>query len=225
MFHRLTSIIRLISILSKHSWPTSTLLAIFVLATPITFASQPDWILSGTFLNSENAHAMFVDENGDELLLELGDAIQGCDLVDVLNDSAKLQCSDNVYFLELRHSVGDILLQAKYEKSLAEKKVVVLSKNEVSDYISDRQKLVSEISFLPLIEDEKVVGFTLSKIQQDTKAASLGLYNGDVVRSVNGVSAADPEFMEKLQELSEIPEVTVEIDRYGQSMAYTYVLE
>ena len=229
MFLRSISIIQLISILFKHTWPTYFLLAILVpLATSIHAkdnSSQPDWVLSGTFLNADNTHAMFVDENGDELLLELGDAIQGCDLVHVLNDSAKLRCNANEYVLDLRHSVGDILLQVEHEKSLAEKEVVVLSKTEVSDYLSERQKLVSEISFLPVIEDEQVVGFALSKIQPDTQAASLGLHNGDIVTSVNGVSAADPEFMQAVQELSDIPEITVEIDRYGQSMAYTYIVE
>ena len=229
MFLHSISITRLISILFKHVWPAYFLLAILVFLTSSLharqYANQPDWVLSGTFLNAENAHAMFVDENGDELLLELGDAIQGCDLVEVLNDSAKLQCDRNEYILDLRHSVGDILLQVAHEKSLAEKEVVVLSKSKVSDYLNERQKLVSEISFLPVIEDKQVVGFALSKIQPDTKAASLGLYNGDIIKSVNGVSAADPEFMQTVQDLSDIPEVTVEIDRYGQSKAYTYIVE
>jgi len=143
----------------------------------------------------------------------------------LLTLSAKLQCNDAEYILELRHSVGDILLQAEYEKSLAQKEVIVLSKNEVSEYVNERQKLVSEIGFLPLVEDERVVGFTLSKIRPDSKPSKLGLNNGDVIKSINGVSATDPEFMQTVKELSDIPEVTVEIDRYGQSMAYTYILE
>lgn len=225
MFLHSISITRLISTRFKFIWPTLVLLAFIFQSTLPAYASQPDWILSGTFLNAENAHAMFVDESGDELLLELGDAIQDCNLVDVLNDSAKLQCSGNEYVLELRQSVGDILLQVEHEKSLAEKEVVVLSKSEVSDYLAERQKLASEIGFLPIIENEKVVGFTLSKIQPDTKAASLGLYNGDVIKSINGVSVADPVFMQTVEELSDAQEVTVEIDRYGQSKAYTYILE
>ena len=145
---------------------------------------------------------MFVDENGDELLFELGDNIQGCDLVDVLRGSAKLQCSGKEYILHLRNSVGDILLQAEFAKSLEPKETIVLSKTEVADYVNEKQRLVSEIGFLPLIEDEQVVGFTLSKIQPDTKAASLGLYNGDVIKSINGIPAADPEFLQTVQELS-----------------------
>ena len=187
MFHLSYSIIRLISILFKHTWPTFSLLAIFVLLTSLSYANQPDWVLSGTFLGEDNAHAMFVDENGDELLLELGDDIQGCDLLRVLQDSAKLKCNEKEYILYLRSSVGDILLQAEYEKSLENRETITLSKTEVADYVKEKQRLVSEIGFLPLIEDEQVVGFTLSKIQPDTKAASLGLYNGDVIKVVNDV--------------------------------------
>ena len=201
------------------------MLAIFVLLTSFSYANQPDWILSGTFLGENNAHAMFVDENGDELLLELSDDIQGCELLKVLQDSAKLKCNDKVYILSLRSSVGDILLQAEYEKSLENRVTITLSKSEVADYVKEKQRLVSEIGFLPLIEDEQVVGFTLSKIQPDTKAASLGLYNGDVIKAVNDVPASDPDFLQTVQELSVVPEVTIQVDRNGQMMAYTYLLE
>ena len=97
-------------------------------------------------------------------------------MVDVLQDSAKLNCGGGTYILQLRSSVGDILLQAEFERSLENRATIVLSKAEVAGYVKEKQKLVSEIGFLPLVEDEKVVGFTLSKIQPDTKAASLGLY-------------------------------------------------
>ncbi len=222
MFHRSISITLLISILLKQALPSLLLLVLLVSVN----ATQPNWVLSGTFLNADNTHAMFVDENGDELLLELGDDIQGCDLVDVLQGSARIQCSGKEYVLELRNSVGDVLLQAEYEQSLAQTKTVVLSKEEVADYIKEKQRLVSEIGFLPLVEGQEVVGFTLSKIEPDTKAAMLGLNNGDIIKAVNGVHASESEqFIQTVEGLSDAPEVTVEVDRDGQLMAYTYILE
>ena len=189
-------------------------------------ANQPDWVLSGTFLNEDRAHAMFVDQNGDELLLEMGDDIQGCFLVDVLKNSAKISCKSKEYNLSIRSSVGDILLQAEFEQSQIHKQTVVLSKSEITNYLNEKQRLVSEIGILPVVEDEQVVGFTLSKIKPDTKAASLGLYNGDVIKPVNGVSATESErFMQTVRELSGSSEITLEVDRYGKSLAYTYVLE
>ena len=119
---------------------------------------------------------MFVDTNGDELLLERGDEIQGCNLVEVLKDSAKIRCNDNDYLLLIRSSVGDVLLQAKHEKLQTQNQTVFISKTEISDYVKQKQRFVSEIGFLPLVEGEKVVGYTLSKIKPDTQAAELGLY-------------------------------------------------
>ncbi|MEM7401309.1 MAG: hypothetical protein AAF304_05105, partial [Pseudomonadota bacterium] len=218
MFHRLTSIIQLTFIQLRKAC-SILLLGIFLSTFTYTLASQPDWVLSGTFLNNEHAHAMFVDENGDELLLELGDDIQGCNLINVLKNSAAIRCKDKDYSLLIRSSVGDILMQAEFEQSQVQKHTVVLSKAEVGDYIVDKQRLVTEIGFLPLVENDQVVGFTLSKIKPDTKAASLGLYNGDVIKSVNGVSAAEQErFMQTVHELSEASEFTLEVDRYGKMM-------
>jgi|GEM_PF-2505085 len=225
MFHLSSLITRLISTLYKLIWSTCSVLAFSVFVISFSYASQPDWVLSGTFLDEENAHAMFVDKNGDQLLLELGEGIQGCELLGVLQSSAKLQCKDKEYVLYLRSSVGDILLQAEHEKSLENREIIVLSKSDVTDYVNNKQRLVSEIGFLPLIEDEQVIGFTLSKIQPDTKASSLGLYNGDVIKTVNDVSASDPDFLQTVQELSDVSEVTIQVERNGQLMAYTYTIE
>lgn len=226
MFHLSISTIQLISTQRKYIHTAFFALVASAFVSSFSHASQPDWVLSGTVLNSDNAHAMFVEVNGDEILVELGDVIQGCHLMDVFDDSAKLRCKGNDYTLQLRSSVGDILLQAEYESSLQQKETIVLSKEEVNTYIKEKQRLVSEIGFLPLIEGQQIVGFTLSKIRPETKAASLGLHNGDIIKSVNGVPASQSDqFMQTVQTLAEVPKVTIEVDRYGQLMAYTYIIE
>ena len=225
MSHLIHSIIRLIFILCNFTRLAILSLVFTLILSTNSFSEQPEWVLSGTFLDSSNAHAMFVDKGGDELLLELGDNIQGCTLLGVLNDSAKLLCNNKEYILYLRNSVGDLILQAQYEEALENSKTIVLSKSELNDYVNQKQKLVSEIGFLPVLEDEKVTGFALSKIRPDTQAASLGLFNGDVIKVVNNVPASDPDFIQRIQELSDAPEVTIQIDRNGRLMAYTYILD
>ncbi len=225
MSHLIHSIIRLIFILCNFTRLAILSLVFSLILSTNSFSEQPEWVLSGTFLDSSNAHAMFVDKGGDELLLELGDNIQGCTLLGVLNDSAKLLCNNKEYILYLRNSVGDLILQAQYEEALENSKTIVLSKSELNDYVNQKQKLVSEIGFLPVLEDEKVTGFALSKIRPDTQAASLGLFNGDVIKVVNNVPASDPDFIQRIQELSDAPEVTIQIDRNGRLMAYTYILD
>lgn len=226
MFHHLPSITPLTSILSKRGWPAITLLVVISYLVSFAYASQQDWTLSGTFLGHNHAHAMFVDAEGNEQLLALGEKIQGCELIDVLRGSAKVSCGGNVHTLHLRNSVGDLVLQSHHSQSIPKQQLITLSRNEVLDYVKARQRLVSEIGFLPLVEDKQVIGFTLSKIRPNTRAAALGLFNGDIIKSINGVSASDPsQFLQTFNELSLAPEVSIEVDRFGQTFAYTYVLE
>lgn len=226
MFHLLPSITPSISILYKRRWPTIALLAIVSFLASFAYATQQNWVLSGTFLSDSNAHAMFVDSEGNELLLTIGEKIQGCELIDVLRGSAKIGCGENAHTLHLRNSVGELIYQAHQPNYVTQQQMITLSKGEVLDYVKERQRLVSEIGFLPLIEDQHVIGFTVSKIRPNTRAAELGLFNGDIIKSVNGVSASEPgQFLQTVKELSSAYEVTIEVDRYGQALAYTYVLQ
>ena len=192
----------------------------------LLIANQADWILSGTFLSDTTAHAMFVDEQGGELVLALGEKIQGCELIDVLRGSAKLDCGENYYTLHLRNSVGEVIYPENYSTKSVQQQMITLSRETVMKYIKERQRLVSEISLLPYVEDQRVIGFEISKVQPFSKVTALGLYNGDIITSVNGVPATQPsQFLQTVRELSTAPEVSIEVDRYGQSLAYTYILE
>lgn len=226
MFHHLPSITPLTSILSNREWPAIALLVVISFFVSFAYASQQNWTLSGTFLGDSHAHAMFVDAHGNEQLLALGEKIQGCELIDVLRGSAKVNCGGNVHTLHLRNSVGDLVLQAHHSQDIPQQQLITLSRDEVLDYVKARQRLVSEIGFLPLVEDQQVIGFTLSKIRPNTRAAALGLFNGDIIKSINGVSASDPsQFLQTFNELSMAPEVSIEVDRFGQTFAYTYILK
>lgn len=192
----------------------------------LTFANQADWVLSGTFLSDTNAHAMFVDKQGGELVLALGDKIQGCELVDVLRGSAKLNCGEKFHTLHLRNSVGEVIYPENNSVSTTKRQLITLSKESVLDYIKERQRLVSEISLVPFIENQRVIGFEVTKVQPFSTISALGLYNGDIITSVNGVPASQPDqFLQMVNRLSTSPEVSIEVDRYGQTLAYTYILE
>ena len=206
--------------LIKHS-------AVFLLLISLTIsAADEEWILSGTFISDQHSHAMFIDANGDELLIPLGKKIQGCDVVNILQESAKIQCSDKTYKINLRTSVGNLALQSQQAGTQIQNKIVTLPKVELAEYVKQRQKLVSEIGFLPVIQEQKIKGYAISKIRPNTFASSLGLYNGDIVTAVNGVAAAEvTEFFQMLDSLSQVPVVSIQVRRYGRSLEVTYLIE
>lgn len=225
MFRHLISHIQLIFILCK-SQIFILVLYIGIGIIPLNLnANQTDWILSGTFLNNDQAHAMFVDQYGAEMVLTSGEKINGCKLFNILKGSAELNCGDKIHTIHLRNSVGEVAYPDTQYQGTKKYNFITLSKKSVLKYIDKRQKLISEISLVPYMDNQKVVGFIVSRIQPFTKVAELGLYNGDIITSVNGVSAKQPsEFLQTVRELRAASEVTVEIDRFGRELSYRYIL-
>ncbi len=224
MSHRLLLIT--LSIFTQFSTRYSILAISIILFCSGSHAIQQDWELSGTFIIGKQAQAFFVNKDGTELSLTKGEIIQGCQLVDVLSEAVKLHCEEEVHTLLLRNSVGDIHKQAQFQSTQVSKQTIFLPKDELKDYANQRQRIASEIGFLPLLEDEKVIGFTISKVSPGTPVSKLGLYNGDVITSINGVAASNTsQFLEAINELPSASQVSIHVDRYGQNLAYTYIFE
>jgi len=226
MFLHLTLPTLSISILYRTQKLAITLIASIGLAPTFLHASQAEWILSGTFVSDSNAHAMFIDEHEAEMVLALGEKIRGCKLIDVLQGSAKLSCGEKLHTLHLRNSIGEAIYPENQVLNSTQQQMITLSRESVLDYIKERQLLVSEIGLIPYVEDQQVIGFEVSKVRPFSKISALGLYNGDIITSVNGVPASQPsQFLQTVRELRTSPEVFIEVDRYGQTIAYTYILD
>ena len=224
MFLLLLSHIQSTFIRSKIIWSAISLLTIYCLTGLLS--ANDEWVLSGTYINGEHQQAMFVDGDGNELLLVNGEALQGCKLVEVYPESAMLACNDVFHRIHLRNSVGEIFKPTRLKYSVKKEKYFSISKQATQDLFTQRQRLVTEISFTPIVEDDQMIGVTVSKIRPNTQAAKLGLNNGDIIKSVNGVSASQPEeFFQAIKQLGDLSQVSLEINRYGQVLSHTYVLE
>ena len=188
-------------------------------------ANQTDWVLSGTFISDTKSHAMFVNMHGSETVLTLGEKLNGCELVNVLHGSAELNCGEKLHTLYLRNSIGGAIYPEVEKNHVARQYLISLSKESVLNYINERQRLISEISLVPFVNDKEVIGFQISKIQPFSKVAALGLHNGDVVTTINGVSAKQPsQFLQAVRELRTASEATIVVDRFGQKVSYRYIL-
>ncbi len=219
--------IRSISIQFKAIYKLAILLLVYISCfTSAAYADQDEWQLSGIFLSDFQEQAMFIDSRGIERLVNVGESIQDCELISLHKESADLLCEEQLYTLSLRNSLGDLSFNNSNVSQEIKQQTVILSKKELKDFVKQRQRLVSEISFLPVVNEEKIIGFSVSKIKPNSTVAELGLFNGDVIIAINGVSASDiNEFLYTVNKLNSATQVSVEIDRYGANYAYTYVLE
>ena len=189
-------------------------------------AVEQEWVLSGTFVSDQYKHAMFIDADGQELVVPLGEEFKACELIHITDESVEIQCSEQTHKVSLRASIGDLSLQAQNDDIRRQSKIITLAKQELSEYVKQRQKLVSEIAFQPVMQEQKLKGYEISKVRPNTYAASLGLYNGDIVTAVNGVSASQvTEFFQMVNELEHAPQVSIQVDRYGHSLDMTYLIQ
>lgn len=204
-----------------------TLSAVFLLLVSFAvLAEEEEWVLSGTVISDLSSHAMFVDAEGKELLVSLGNEIQGCELINVTHKSVKIKCLDQIFDVALRTSLGNLAKQVQNNSVTTQNKIITLPKQELAEYVKQSQKFVSEIAFLPVMQEQKLKGYEVSKIRPNTFAFSFGLYNGDIVTAINGVSVSEvSEFFHMLDQLADAPQVLIQVERYGQTVGVTYLIE
>ncbi len=91
------------------------------------------------------------------------------------------------------------------------------------DTILERQgDLMKSARIVPEQKDGKVVGIRLFGVRPDTLLGTLGLQNGDRLEQINGFDMGSPEkALEAYARLRTAPNLTVKINRRGQSMNLT----
>jgi general secretion pathway protein C len=73
-----------------------------------------------------------------------------------------------------------------------------------------------EVRFVPEVRDGVPFGLRLFAVRPDGPFASLGLRNGDIVRSVNGISLTSPDSALKVYATLKVAShLSVTIDREG----------
>jgi hypothetical protein len=71
--------------------------------------------------------------------------------------------------------------------------VVDISRSELDRLLEQSSELMAGVRVVPYQVDDRPVGFRLYGIRSGSALAALGLVNGDVVRSVNGMPLAEPD--------------------------------
>ncbi|HOX42451.1 MAG TPA: hypothetical protein PK668_02585 [Myxococcota bacterium] len=86
--------------------------------------------------------------------------------------------------------------------------------------------LASQARIVPALKDGKPNGFKLFAIRPGSLHAELGIMNGDVIQSVNGIELSSPEqALEAYTRLRTASELVVQLERRGQPRKHTYRLE
>lgn len=178
--------------------------------------------LSGVVMNQPNSVAVFFDkQNKSEVVLREGNVIADCVLDDIRRNQVYFYCKDQrIYSLTLRG------VDAK-NKNLANKAVW---SNQVA--ISSQQQLFStatqfadQFDLMPYIEQGHQSAFEIGKVNASNLNDELDLQEGDLIVSINGVSATDHSRLdEALKQTQYTQTVNVELIREGTRYHKSYLL-
>ena len=94
-----------------------------------------------------------------------------------------------------------------------------IDKQLVDYLLNNKQMLMQSGRILPNIENEEINGFKVYGIRKTSLWGKLGVQNGDVIKSVNGIEFTGPDSaMQAFGNLSGSDHLTVNIMRRGQEM-------
>jgi type II secretion system protein C len=94
-----------------------------------------------------------------------------------------------------------------------------IDKQLVDYLLENKQMLMQSGRILPNIENEEINGFKVYGIRKTSLWGKLGVQNGDVIKSVNGIAFTGPDSaLEAFGNLQNSDHLTVNVTRRGQDM-------
>jgi len=124
--------------------------------------------------------------------------------------------STDDYFIEENISGGA-------QSAVAQVSFFNISRETLNEALSDVQTLVSQIRVIPFFKDGKPTGLRLFAIRPGSVFEMIGLRNGDLLKSIDGVELRDLEKLSGLMQiLKEKDRIKVTIERENKDLEFVY---
>ena len=122
---------------------------------------------------------------------------------------------------------------AAARKSAVDSGIVAVSKNrwKVTRRAAQdaRENIAGQLRLAlmePRITNGKTDGFVIKRLDRRSLLVDMGILRGDVIKTVNDMKLDSPEkALQIMQQLREARSITVDIERFGKPMTFTYELE
>ncbi len=191
--------------------------------------------LVGTITGSPESSFAIIDNlnKRKQDLYKVGDSIEGASIVEIERNKVFLKNNDRIEVLvsfEKKKKgetpeFGRPGRKRNFRKSV--KKIGAnkwrLSRKDVTDMIGDVNSFMTQVAVKPYSESGKPAGFRISRIQPDSLLRKIGLRNGDVIKSVNGLNIKTPEqAFEAYKQIQNAPSIRIDIKRNRRRKTLTY---
>ncbi len=101
----------------------------------------------------------------------------------------------------------------------------VLDREKVNEMISNVNQFMTQLRVRPYFNQGKPIGYMVSDIQRGSLIEQVGLRDGDIIKSVNGVAITQPDqAFAAYQQLLDESQITLELQRGQSDKVITYEL-
>ncbi len=181
--------------------------------------------LSGVIVNNSDSLAVLFDkETRHELVVRVGDVVAGCVLDYIRRSRVNFYCNDDVQTLTLRSLSSDFSAQAN---KVVWSPSVTLSTEQQARLFDQPADFITEFNLVPYMHEGKLIAYEVRNIPQDEQLTKrLDLQQGDLIVTVNGVSASEPaEFSKAFEQIKFTQSIDVELIREQVRYFKNYLLQ
>lgn len=186
--------------------------------------SRLNVVLVGTVVSSNAGKSLAVIANrGRQATYGINEVIEGtrAKLVQVQADRVIIDNSgrnETVMLEGLKYSKPEAAPKSKAETNSTRSQVPAEALEKIRQEIrQDSSKIFQYVRMSQIKKDGDVVGYRLSPGKDKALFESVGLKQGDIAVSINGLDLKDPSVMSEIfKNLSQLTELTLTVERSGQ---------
>ncbi|MEE8310882.1 MAG: type II secretion system protein GspC [Candidatus Binatia bacterium] len=102
----------------------------------------------------------------------------------------------------------------------------LVDRREVDHSVENLNSVITQMRAVPFLKDGKGIGFRIFNIKPGSIFERMGLKDGDVVQSVNGVELNTPsKAIGLLDDMQTMDEIAINLLRSGQAQTLTYAIQ
>jgi len=194
--------------------------------------------LRGTIIDPDTGFAAVILEDvksQEQDLYRTGDQIGEAEIIQIEGDSVILRQGGRTIKLHIYQEELTELPwgQAKTEEAGKETEIAravgpnrfIVSRDTLAEHMENLNAFMAKVRIAPYFKEGQPHGFRVASLQRESPLYELGLRRGDVIVSVNGVSARNPEDLVNLyRQVQQLDSVTLEIERQGKTATIFYAL-
>lgn len=186
-------------------------------------AKQPlSLALIGTFMSKDGLYAIIEETKKTEQdVFASGDSVFGeASVLEVTSERVTLKREDGEIVTLI---IDDSASSSFTGSSSPSVESMVVSKSQLDEALSNLPLLLTQARAVPYFKDGKSVGLRLFAIKSGSMFETIGLKNGDILKSINGTSLGDITQAVKLfEELRNERSISVQVERNREDKEFQY---